>query len=102
METALKSLLELPDIRAEIHTEKGNIYNILVMGDSKLYYLNEDFKNVRNQKVNSEILKKILSENVLKIKNKDKIIYGNNLTDDLLKDSIVKFFRWLINSICLL
>ena len=29
-----------------------------------------------------------------------KIIYGNHLTDDILKESIIRFFRWLIKKIC--
>ena len=75
MEIALNSLFDSKDLRAEIFTSNGNIYNLHNNKSKINYYVNDDFKNFLNQTFDSETLKKILSENVLKIKNKDKIIW---------------------------
>ena len=79
MDNVLSSLLNSKDnLRAEIFTSSGDIYNILGVNSQIFYYLNSDFKNLLNQPFDSETLKKILSEDIIKIKNKDKIIWETN------------------------
>ena len=63
MDNVLSSLLNSKDnLRAEIFTSSGDIYNILGVNSQIFYYLNSDFKNLLNQPFDSETLKKILLE----------------------------------------
>ena len=79
MDNILSGLLNSKNnLRAEIFTSSGDIYNILGVNSQIFYYLNSDFKNLLNQKFNSNILEKIVSEDIIKIKNNDKIIWETN------------------------
>jgi hypothetical protein len=78
MNTSLNSLFTSKDIRAEIYTQKGNVYNVLYGNTGLLYYINDDYKSLLNNRFNEGILKNIISEGILKIKNKDKVLWETN------------------------
>jgi hypothetical protein len=74
METALNSFFE-PDLKqGEVHTSAGNIYYIIIgPGSQILYYINDDFVNYK--KLEKSVLEKMISENILKIKKNNKILW---------------------------